>query len=83
VPGLAPRIGHVHVKDVSPAHEWVRVGDGIVGWSDHLVALRDSGYAGYLSMETHYRAEPAGLETATRESVVALRAIARDAGVTL
>lgn len=83
VPGLAPRIGHVHVKDVSPAHEWVRVGDGIVGWSDHLVALRDSGYAGYLSMETHYRVEPAGLETATRESVAALRAIARDAGVTL
>jgi L-ribulose-5-phosphate 3-epimerase len=83
VAGLAPRIGHVHVKDVSAAHAWVRVGDGIVGWPEHLVALRDSGYTGFLSMETHYKAEPAGLETATRESVAALRAIARDAGVTL
>lgn len=83
VAGLAPRIGHVHVKDVSAAHSWVRVGDGIVGWPEHLVALRDSGYTGFLSMETHYKAEPAGLETATRESVAALRAIARDAGVTL
>lgn len=83
VPGLAARIGHVHVKDVSAARQWVRVGDGIVGWSDHLAALRDSGYAGYLSMETHYRAEPAGLEAATRESVAALRDIARAAGTEL
>jgi L-ribulose-5-phosphate 3-epimerase len=83
VAGLAPRIGHVHVKDVSPDRAWIRVGDGIVGWPDHVTALRDSGYTGYLSMETHYRAGPAGLETATRESVHALRAIARDAGVAL
>jgi L-ribulose-5-phosphate 3-epimerase len=83
VAGLAPRIGHVHVKDVSAAHAWVRVGDGIVGWSEHLVALRDSGYTGYLSMETHYRAEPAGLETATRESVAALRDLAQTAGIEL
>jgi L-ribulose-5-phosphate 3-epimerase len=80
---LGPRISHVHVKDVSGAHAWTRVGDGIVGWPDNLAALRDLGYTGFLSMETHYAAEPGGLETATRESTAALRDLAVNAGIEL
>ena len=83
VPELAPRIGHVHVKDVDPAGAWTRVGTGLVGWPDQLGALRDSGYSGHLSMETHYAVPPAGLETATRESVAALRSLAGTAGIDL
>jgi L-ribulose-5-phosphate 3-epimerase len=80
---LAPGIRHVHVKDVDPRRSWIRVGDGVVDWTAQLTALRDSGYTGHLSMETHYRAEPAGLETATRESVTALRELAAAAGIEL
>ena len=34
-------------------------------------------------METHYALPPAGLETATRESVAALRSLAGTAGIDL
>ena len=83
VPVLAGQIRHVHIKDVGPDGAWIRVGTGIVGWPDHLAALRDSGYAGHLSMETHYATPPAGLESATRESVTALRELAGTAGIEL
>jgi L-ribulose-5-phosphate 3-epimerase len=83
VSALAPRIRHVHVKDVDRGRAWIRVGAGLVGWRDQLGALRDSGYAGHLSMETHYATAPAGPETATRESVAALRTLASAAGIEL
>jgi L-ribulose-5-phosphate 3-epimerase len=83
VPDLASRISHVHVKDVAPAREWVRVGAGLVGWAAHLAALRACGYDGHLSMETHYAVPPEGLESATRESVTALRELAGATGVSL
>jgi L-ribulose-5-phosphate 3-epimerase len=70
---LAPRLRHVHVKDVDGDRAWIRVGAGMVGWPVQLAALRDCGYGGYLSMETHYAVPPKGLESATRESVAALR----------
>jgi sugar phosphate isomerase/epimerase len=78
---LAPHLRHVHVKDVDAAGAWVRVGTGLVGWPDQLGALRDCRYAGYLSMETHYATPPDGLESATRESVQALRILALGAGI--
>jgi len=81
VAALAPSIRHVHVKDVDRDGGWVRVGSGMVGWDAQLAALRDAGYAGFLSMETHYATPPAGLETATRDSVESLRELARTAGV--
>jgi L-ribulose-5-phosphate 3-epimerase len=83
VSALAPRIRHVHVKDVDAGQAWIRVGDGLVGWPDQLAALRGNGYAGHLSMETHYATGPAGAETATRESVAALRTLASAAGIEL
>ena len=40
---ISGRVAHVHLKDVSPAGEWVRIGEGIVdfaGMVDHLSPLR-------------------------------------------
>ncbi len=52
-------IAHVHVKDASiapgaPAPEWAVVGAGEIDWSGQLAALKRDGYAGWLSLETHY-----------------------------
>lgn len=49
---------HVHVKDgrrLPQGHEFLPVGDGEVGWLEQIKALLRDGYAGYLSLETHWR----------------------------
>jgi sugar phosphate isomerase/epimerase len=58
---LSGGIIHIHVKDAvltpggsSPARP-VPVGDGDVGWAEHLKVIRRSGYRGLLSLETHWR----------------------------
>jgi len=58
---LSARIIHIHVKDAvltpdgsSPARP-TPVGDGDVGWAEHLRVIRRSGYRGLLSLETHWR----------------------------
>lgn len=78
---LAPYLRHVHVKDVDVTGSWVRVGAGTVGWARQLNALRDNGYSGFLSMETHYAVAPDGLASATAESLEVLRTLCRDAGI--
>jgi len=55
---LAPHIIHVHIKDAVRAADGPQaapVGAGDVGWADQLGAIRDSGYSGLLSLETHWR----------------------------
>jgi L-ribulose-5-phosphate 3-epimerase len=76
------RVAHVHVKDVSAAGEWTRVGDGIVDFAALLRYLAGVGYDGYLSFETHYQRDGSG-ELATRDCVAALRSIAAQADVEL
>jgi sugar phosphate isomerase/epimerase len=76
------RVAHVHLKDVSPAGSWTRIGEGIVDFATLLRYLADAGYDGYLSFETHYQRDGSG-ELATRDCVAALRAIAAQAGVEL
>jgi sugar phosphate isomerase/epimerase len=76
------RVAHVHLKDVSAAGEWARVGDGTVDFAALLRYLADAGYAGYLSFETHYQRDGSG-ELATRDCVAALRSIAAQADVEL
>ncbi len=58
---LVPGLIHIHVKDAvrtpgaeSPARP-VLVGAGEVDWGSHLAEIRTSGYAGLLSLETHWR----------------------------
>jgi sugar phosphate isomerase/epimerase len=69
---IVTRVAHVHLKDVSPAGEWTRVGDGIVDFPAQLACLAEAGYDGCLSFETHYTRSGSG-ELATRDCVAALR----------
>ncbi|MBI4556831.1 MAG: sugar phosphate isomerase/epimerase [Candidatus Hydrogenedentes bacterium] len=52
---------HVHVKDAIVAADGSRpnvfLGMGIVGWEEQLRALKDHGYSGYISLETHVNAQ--------------------------
>jgi sugar phosphate isomerase/epimerase len=68
------RVAHVHLKDVTAAGSWTRIGDGIVDFAGLLRYLQDKGYDGYLSFETHYRRDGSSA-LATRDCVAALRAI--------
>jgi sugar phosphate isomerase/epimerase len=56
---LRSRIAHVHVKDSKrlPAGERTHtpVGEGMSEWPDQFAALLRDGYAGYCSLETHWR----------------------------
>ena len=72
----------MHLKDVTAAGSWTRVGDGIVDFAALLRHLADTGYDGYLSFETHYQRDGSG-ELATRDCVAALRSIAVQADVEL
>jgi inosose dehydratase len=69
------RVAHVHLKDVTASGSWTRIGDGIVDFAGLLRYLRDKGYDGYLSFETHYQRDGSS-ELATRDCVAALRSIA-------
>lgn len=55
----AGRICHVHVKDCTrdPSGgqpQWCDIGAGRVGWQEQLSALEADGYAGTVSLETHW-----------------------------
>jgi L-ribulose-5-phosphate 3-epimerase len=77
------RVAHVHLKDVDDEGNWTKVGTGVIDYPGQLRALADDGYAGVLSLETHYEIPGGGLEGATRESVAAIRALCDQAGVDL
>lgn len=77
------RIFHIHLKDVDVDGGWTKVGAGVIDYPGQLRALADGGYSGALSLETHYEIPDGGAEGATRESVEALRAICKEAGVEL
>lgn len=77
------RIAHVHLKDVDVEGNWVRVGTGVIDYPGQLRVLAEDGYAGVLSLETHYEVAEGELEGATRESVAALRELCGRAGVEL
>jgi len=77
------RVSHVHLKDVDGEGNWTKVGTGTIDYLRQLRALAEDGYAGALSLETHYEAPGGGPEGATRESVAAIRALCEQAGVGL
>ena len=70
-------IAHVHVKDVKsdPATgklSWAPVGGGFIDWRGQIKALRDDGYNGTMSLETHYRRPDGNKVESTRESLEGL-----------
>jgi L-ribulose-5-phosphate 3-epimerase len=77
------RVSHVHLKDVDDEGDWTKMGTGTIDYVGQVRALAEDGYAGALSLETHYEAPVGGLEGATRESVTAIRALCEQAGVEL
>ena len=48
-------IMHVHVKDPDGSRGYVRLGDGDLDWPAIFGRLEADGYAGFLSLETHWR----------------------------
>lgn len=52
------RIAHVHAKDCTMnGHQpvWGPLGEGDIGWKAQLQSLKEDGYKGYISLETHWR----------------------------
>ena len=97
---IRPFFAHVHIKDAVravPESYCVKVGTGQVGYPALLRRLAADGYAGWLSMETHYRLDShlteeqlrlpggagfsAGGAAATAESVAALKDILQKEGL--
>ena len=55
---VRPFVRHIHIKDARRTDEGpqaVKVGTGEVDFPSLLQAVKDSGYQGFLSLETHYR----------------------------
>jgi sugar phosphate isomerase/epimerase len=71
-------MAHVHLKDAVVIDEatglirWERIGDGEVNLVEHLVALRDDGYAGCIGIETHWSPPGGDLESNTRGTYAGL-----------
>lgn len=58
IQALGPTIAHVHVKNVhgtGDGRHYDALRGGGVDWPDQLRVLRELGYGGYLSLETHAR----------------------------
>jgi L-ribulose-5-phosphate 3-epimerase len=77
------RMVNVHLKDADENGNWTKMGTGIIDYAGQFRALADDGYAGLLSLETHYEAPDGGAERATRESLAAIRELCEVAGIRL
>jgi len=58
---VADRVVHVHIKDArrngeAPARECVELGTGEIDFEGQFRALRERGYHGWITLETHWRA---------------------------
>ena len=53
------------------------VGEGDVGWAEQIKLLKRDGYAGYLSLETHYRGADGDKEQASRKCLSALAELSK------
>ena len=78
------RIGHVHCKDVvftdDRKSEWVPMGKGIIDWTGQFKALKNDGYHGALSLETHWRLKGGTPEESTRQSWAGMKKELQEAG---
>lgn len=77
------RIGHCHCKDAVPKpegkFEWAAVGKGIIDWPAQFRALKQDGYRGAVSLETHWRG--AGTpEASSRASFAGMKDALQKAG---
>jgi sugar phosphate isomerase/epimerase len=75
---IRPYIAHVHVKDAvidaeSGKEKWCVIGEGVIDYQGQFEALRRDGYAGYISLETHYIPPGGTPEEGSRPCLAALR----------
>jgi sugar phosphate isomerase/epimerase len=78
---LAPLIKHVHLEDIAATrvHHHLVPGDGVIDFRATLTALKEVGYAGWVTIELYtYHENPDGAATTARERVLGY---AKDVGV--
>jgi len=77
------RIGHLHCKDVERkadgTFEWAAMGRGIIDFVGQFRALMKNGYAGTMSLETHWRGGGSA-EESSRQSMAGMKQQLRKAG---
>lgn len=76
------RLGYMHCKDVvqkpDGTRDWMKMGGGVIDYVGHFRALKQDGYRGVVSLETHWRG--AGTpEESTRQSLAGLNDLLRRA----
>jgi sugar phosphate isomerase/epimerase len=75
------QICHVHLKDAvvedasTGLTRWERIGDGGVGLAAQMAALRDDGYTGCVSIETHWSPPGGDGESNTRRTYEGLMSL--------
>lgn len=66
----AAHVAHIHVKDARAEADgslkWTVVGEGDIDYVGQVQALRDAGYDGVVSLETHYKTASGDPEEASR-----------------
>ncbi|MGC8667934.1 MAG: sugar phosphate isomerase/epimerase family protein [Chthonomonadales bacterium] len=78
---VRPFVVHVHVKDgvrTNGDTKWCVVGQGQVDYRGQFAALREDGYEGAVSLETHYVPEGGTPEMGSRLCLAALRQLIGD-----
>jgi sugar phosphate isomerase/epimerase len=74
---VLPYIAHLHVKDARATDngklEWTVVGEGEIDWAGQIKALKEAGFTGALSLETHYRGPNGDMEEASRQCLAGLK----------
>jgi L-ribulose-5-phosphate 3-epimerase len=77
------RVRHVHCKDVvdlgGGKTDWAPMGKGVVDWLGQFRALRNDGYSGAVSLETHWRLSGSTPEESTRQSLAGMKTLLRRA----
>jgi len=60
---ISTRVGHVHIKDAKrngsrAAERCVELGEGSLDFPAQFSALKNNGYSGWITLETHWRSVP-------------------------
>jgi len=77
---IKPHLAHVHIKDgvlVDGQPRWCVVGEGVIDYVGQFGALRDAGYDGYISLETHYVPQNGTPEDGSRPCLAALNRLVK------
>jgi sugar phosphate isomerase/epimerase len=79
---IRPFLAHVHIKDAiqegDAAPYWCVVGEGHIDYAGQFDALRQEGYTGWISLETHYRPDGGTPEEGSRACLAGLRRFVTD-----